>query len=457
MSKEVGLANKLLKKFLENYSGVKHIDSTLNLCDWNKLSTDSRKIKRGDIFISLDGENYKGDNFVGDAFNSGAKFCITSNNLNIEKQIIVNSTHEFIQDFASYIITNTKELKRFAITGTNGKTTTKELLSNILSPRFNVLASEGNFNNQIGVPLTIFNLTNKHEVLINEMGTNSHGEIEKLSRIARPDYATITNIGMGHTEGLVNKDNIFIEKSNITKNFNEDSLFSFNLDDKFIVDFYNKINCKKITYAINNKADLNAVNVSNDFYNFDIKYKKHLYKINLRAPGINNIYNSLCAASLAIQTNMEMKEIVNGINSFEGINNRFKIIKLKNENVVINDTYNANPDSTIRAINMTNSIFPTKRKIAILGSMLELGVKSSEEHQSVSSEIKKNKFLELYSYGPNSADYKKNLDKNTGFIALKNHNEIKKYINLNSIKNTVILIKGSRGMKMEKILISLGL
>ena len=154
---------------------------------------------------------------------------------------------------------------------------------------------------------------------------------------------------------------------------------------------------------------------------------------------------------------MNIQEIVNGINSFDGISNRFKIINLKNDNVIINDTYNANPDSTIRAIEMTNKIFYKKKKIAILGSMLELGEESSKEHQSVSSYLKKNEFKEVYSYGPNSNDYKKNLDKNTNFIELKNHSEIEKYINLNSTQNTVILVKGSRGMKMEKILISLGL
>ena len=289
------------------------------------------------------------------------------------------------------------------------------------------------------------------------MGTNSHGEIEKLSKIAKPDFATITNIGTGHTEGLKNKKNIFYEKSNITKYFNKNSLFSFNLDDEFIKSFYKKIDCGKITYGINNEADLKAVNISNDFTNFDIKYKKSFYSVKLKAPGLNNIYNSLCSASLAMQTDMNIQEIVNGINSFDGISNRFKIINLKNDNVIINDTYNANPDSTIRAIEMTNKIFYKKKKIAILGSMLELGEESSKEHQSVSSYLKKNEFKEVYSYGPNSNDYKKNLDKNTNFIELKNHSEIEKYINLNSTQNTVILVKGSRGMKMEKILISLGL
>ena len=159
MPEEINLANSLLKVFLKNYKGVKYIDSKINLYDWNTISTDSRKIKKGDIFISLNGENFKGDNFIIDAFKLGAKFCITSKESKGKNQIIVASTLGFIHDFASYIIEATTRLKKFAITGTNGKTTTKELLKNILLQKFNVLASEGNFNNQIGVPVSYTHLT----------------------------------------------------------------------------------------------------------------------------------------------------------------------------------------------------------------------------------------------------------------------------------------------------------
>ncbi|MBT3475782.1 UDP-N-acetylmuramoyl-tripeptide--D-alanyl-D-alanine ligase [bacterium] len=457
MSKEILLAKIKLNEFLKNYKGLAYSSSNIELGNFNNISTDSRKINKGDIFIALDGENFRGHNFISEALGNGAEFCISTKKSNAPKQIIVNSTLDFIQDFAGYLIKSNSKLKTYGITGTNGKTSTKEILRNIMSKQFNVLATHANLNNQIGLPLTIFNLSNKHQVLILEMGTNSKGEIKNLAKIAKPNFATITNIGKGHTEGLIDKKNIFLEKSDITNYFHSKSAFSFNLDDEFMNNFYSKLNCRKISYGITNSADVTAQNIQNDFSSFNLKYRDSNYPVKLKAPGINNIYNSLCSAALAIIANVEIESIISGINSFEGIENRFRIINLKKGNVIINDTYNANPDSTVRAIEMVKEMFPEKKKIAILGSMLELGETSGLEHQAISEQIKLNNFNELFSYGNNAADYSKNLDSNTTFVALENHSDIKKHINLNSIDNTVILVKGSRGMKMEQIFSSLDL
>ena len=457
MSKETLLTKKKLANFIKKSNDVTYIDSNIRLNNFNNISTDSRKISKGDIFIALDGENFEGHNFISEALSNGAEFCISAKRNSSHKQITVNSTLDFIQHFAGYLIESTPKLKTFGITGTNGKTSTKEILKNIISKQFNVLATHGNLNNQIGLPLTIFNLTDMHEFLILEMGTNSKGEIENLAKIAKPHFATITNIGKGHTEGLINKKNIFFEKLNITKYFDEQSTFSFNMDDKFINDFYSKLNCKKISYGIINEADVTAKNISDNFSSFNLCYKNSNYPISLKAPGLNNIYNSLCSATLAIAANIEIELIISGINSFQGIENRFRITNLTRGNIIINDTYNANPDSTVRAIEMVKKMFPEKKKIAILGSMLELGKESALEHQKISEQIKLNDFDELFSYGDNSDDYNKNLDLKTKFIALESHSDIKKHINLNSLDNTVILVKGSRGMKMEKIINSLGL
>jgi|TARA_B110000263_G_scaffold54225_1_gene45629 UDP-N-acetylmuramoyl-tripeptide--D-alanyl-D-alanine ligase len=457
MSKKNKLANILMEDFIKDYKKILYLDPKLKAKNFRNISTDSRKIEKGDIFVALDGENFKGNQFIPDALNKGAEFCISSERNKFPKQIIVDSTLSFIQDLASYIINKNKNLKVFGITGTNGKTSTKEILNKILSLKYNVLSTEGNYNNQIGMPLTILNLEEENEVLILEMGTNSVGEIEKLAEIARPDFAIITNIGKGHTEGLLNKENIFKEKSNITKYFSTESTFSFNLDDKFLANFYSKLECEKITFGITSDAEIRACNISSTFSSFDLNYKGTSLPVKIKSPGINNIYNSLASASLGIKAGMELSQIVEAIGGFEGINNRFKITELKKGNIIIDDTYNANPDSMLRAIEMTNKIFPKKRKIAILGSMLELGESSSIEHQSISSQIKANKFDQLYAYGDHSDDYVKNLDLSTVFIRLYDHSEIKKYIDLNSLDNTVILVKGSRGMKMEKIFNFLGL
>ena len=457
MSKEFKIINAKLKNFVLGYNEIVSYDPSIKFENFNNISTDSRDINKNDLFIALNGDNFKGHEFVPDVIKKGASFFVTEEATKQPKQILVKSTLNFIQDFATYILNDVQDLKIFGITGTNGKTTTKEILTNIFKQHFNILATKGNLNNQIGLPLTIFNLKNTHEILVLEMGTNSKGEIEKLAKIAKPQFGTITNIGKGHTEGLINKKNIFLEKSNITKYFNSDSVFAFNMDDEFINMFFSKFKYKKISYGIKNKADIRAENIEEGYSKFNLIYRNNKYPVTLKAPGINNIYNSLCSASLAIQSGLDMELIIEGIKSFEGINNRFKIIKLPNENIIINDTYNANPDSTIRAIEMTNEIFPEKKRVAILGSMLELGETSSLEHTKIGEYLENNKFAEFYCYGNNSLDYKKNLSSNIKFVEIIDHSEIKKYIDLNSIENTVILVKGSRGMKMERIFTSLGL
>ena len=449
------LVNLLIENFIDQYDGLVYRDPNIKLDSFNKISTDSRTINDGDLFIALDGENFSGDKFVEEALENGAEYFITHNQIGCSKEIVVDSTLKFIQEFAAYIIKNFKKLKVFGITGTNGKTSTKEILNCILSKRYKVLSNIGNLNNQIGVPLTIFRLEESHEILILEMGTNSEGEIFNLAQIARPSYATITNIGNGHTEKLINKESILEEKSNIYHFFDSDSVFCFNFDDDLIRPRFNHLNSKKISFGITNDAEVMARKISSDFSSFSMCYDKKQVQITLKAPGINNIYNSLCSASLAIKAGVDLETVAAGIESFEGIKNRFKIIELKNKNVIINDTYNANPDSMQKAIEMTSKIFQSKKKIAILGDMLELGKISEEEHIKIGNHLAINGFSELYSFGDKAENYAKKINKGVVYGKLKNHSEIKKYINLDSTTNTVILVKGSRGMRMEKIFDSL--
>ena len=455
MSKDDKLANLYFYDFVKNYEGTLKIDPQLDLSKFNSISTDTRTIKKGDIFVALNGENFKGGNFTGHAIQKGANFFITDTKTQIENGIVVKSSNKFLEDFASFIIQKSKNLKVFGITGTNGKTTTKELLTSILSKKFAVLSNKGNLNTLIGLPMTIINLEQAHRVLVVEMGTNSKGEIVKLAEISKPNFATITNIGKGHTEKLINEKTIFEEKKNITNFFNQSCVFAFNFDNHFLKDFFSKIDCNKITFAIKEKADVFARNISDDFSKFDLCFSNQVVNIKLRAPGINNIYNSLCSSSLAIKAGVDLNLIKRGIEEFNGINNRFKIINLKNNNVIINDTYNANPNSMSSAIEMTNRIFSEKKKIAVLGDMLELGKISKNEHTKIGQELSSKGFNEVYAFGPNSKNYLKGLNKEIKFFEITSHSNIKRHINLNSLTNTVILVKGSRGMRMEKIFDSL--
>tara|TARA_B100000029_G_scaffold191601_1_gene189419 strand:- start:30992 stop:32365 length:1374 start_codon:yes stop_codon:yes gene_type:complete len=455
MSERNKILNLHFKDFVKSYKGVLKVDPKVNLSDFNTISTDSRTIKKDDVFLALKGDSFDGNKFANEAIAKGCKFFITEDK-NIDKGgILVDSTTKFLENLASFLITKNKNIKIFGITGTNGKTTTKELLSSILSKKFKILSTKGNFNNLIGLPLTIMNLTNNHEALVLEMGTNSEGEIRRLANIARPQFATITNIGKGHTEKLKNEKTVFHEKKDIACFFNSDSIFSFNFDNRFLKDYFLEIECKKISFGIKNKADVSANNISTNYSEFDLCYNKKNIKINLMAPGVHNIYNCLCSASLSIMAGLELEQIKNGIEEFAGIDNRFKIIKLKNGNVIINDTYNANPNSMQSAIEMTSKIFSTKEKIAILGDMLELGDLAEDEHIKIGKEISDNGFKELYAYGDNSENYSINLKETTRFIKILEHSQIIDFIDLDSITNTVILVKGSRGMRMEKIFDSL--
>lgn len=457
MPEENRLLNLHFENFIKSYSGLLKIDSRIDLTHFNTLCTDSRKINKNDIFLALSGENFDGNEFVNESIEKGCKFFITENPSHINGGILVKSTLEFLEDIAKFLINVNRDIKVFGITGTNGKTTTKELLSLMLSKKFNVLSTKGNFNNLIGLPLTIINLEDKHDVLVLEMGTNSEGEIRKLADIARPGFATITNIGKGHTEKLKNEKKVFQEKKDISFFFDSKSVFAFNFDDEFLRNYSSDINCNKISFGIVNQADLVAKNISTDFSKFNLVFEGKSEEVCLQAPGINNIYNSLCSASLGIMAGLELKEIKAGLEEFAGLDNRFRIIELMNENIIINDTYNANPNSMCSAIEMTTKIFPNKDKVAILGDMLELGAISEIEHIKVGQEIAKNGFKELYAYGPNSENYLKGLGNEVPFFKLSNHSNIKDFIDLDSISNTVILVKGSRGMRMEKIFSSLNI
>ncbi len=455
MSEDNKLASLYFEEFIKNYEGTISINPRLNLHEFNSISTDTRTIEKGNLFLALDGENFHGSKFVDISIQKGASFFVSDNKAQAGNGILVKSSNEFLEDFAAFIVQKSKDLKIFGITGTNGKTSTKDLLKLILSKKFEVLATKGNLNNLIGLPLTILNLKKTDKVLVLEMGTNSKGEIERLANIARPGFATITNIGKGHTEKLEDEKTVFEEKKNIAKFFNQECVFAFNLDDYFLKNYFSEINCNKISFGIQANADVVAKNIADDFSRFDLCFLDQLVSVNLKAPGINNIYNSLCSASLALKAGLEMDTIREGIEEFDGISNRFKIINLDNDNLIINDTYNANPNSMLAAIEMTNKIFPGKKKIAILGDMLELGKISRDEHVKIGDAIVRNNFEELYTLGKHSGDYREGIDKKIKCINIRNHQDIKDYINLSSLANTVILVKGSRGMRMENVFDSL--
>ncbi len=442
---------KYLKQFIDNYDEVISTSNDFRFEEINELSTDSRYLNKGDLFIALKGENFNGNDYINESIFKGASLCISDENEK-KKTISVKSTQRFIEDYSIYILNIMKNIKIIGITGTNGKTSTKELTNSILGLKFVTHSTKGNLNNKIGLPLTILNMNEDTEVLILEMGTNDIGEIGKLVDIANPDVATITNIGKGHTLKLKNRETIFKEKFSIVKNFNSSSCFAFNLDDDYMKKEYLRSNLNKISFSIKADSDVRAENLSDDYQTFTLVYKDKKTKINLKAKGINNIYNSLCASSIALFFKMNLEDIKIGIERYQGISNRFNIIDSENNNTIINDTYNANPNSMQSAIEMTSQIFSKKHKIAILGDMLELGDIEQIEHTKIGEILAINKFDQVFIYGNNYINYKNGINEDLEIIEISDHSEITNFIDLKKISNTVILIKGSRGSKMENIL-----
>jgi len=424
-------------------------------CDFviSEITTDSRKAGVNMLFVPIAGENNDGHDYIGNAFENGADVVITHRNIpaRADKNIIkVEDTRIALGDIAKYY-KNKYNLPTVAITGSVGKTTTKDMISSVLTMKYNTLKTQGNFNNDIGLPLTVFRLCDKHEAAVLEMGMSHFGEIHYLASIAKPDIAVITNIGMSHIENLGSQENIYRSKMQICDFFESDELLIVNGDDKFLNNKVNGINIK--TYGINNKdCDLVAENIENfglEGSKFTVKVDGKDYEITIKVPGEHNIYNAMAAILVGRKMDIEMKDIIDGIREFRLTGMRMEI-KNFGRITVIDDCYNSAPDSiraALKVLQNTNA----KRKVAILGDVLEMGEFAEKE---------------LYDIGVNdcTVDTLITVGENAKFIAkgaelsgvediykFENTDEAIAFINDFIEKGDNILVKASRGMHFEGI------
>lgn len=425
----------------------------------NKVVIDSRKIVKGCLFVAIKGEKYDGHNFVEESIKKGAS-AVLINKKNLNKYENINSpiitVPDTIKAYGELANKWRKKLnaKVIGLTGSAGKTTTKEIISTLLSEKYNVLKTEANNNNHIGVPLTIFNSNEKHEVLVLELGTNHIGEIYYTSKIAEPDIALITNIGSSHLEFLINKNGVLKEKSDLFRITDRmKGIICINNDDKLL----NKESKKyknTITFGLKKGSNVKGKTVSENGNNslLKIKYKKKEFVSELPLLGEHNISNYLAAVTISLITGLKEKHIINGtkkVNSYKG---RLEL-KVKNNIKIIDDTYNANPESMKAALNVLKNLNNNKKKIAILGDMFELGEKSVEYHSELGKYIKKIKPDSLYTIGK----LMKNLHSSLNGAKFEhkhfsNRKSLENFIIKNDFDNSVILFKGSRGMKMEEFL-----
>ena len=353
-----------------------------------QVSTDSRNITPGCLFIPLEGERFDGHSFINSALEAGAAGCLTAREresyLPGKFYIKVRSTQRALWELARYY-KKLFPIPFIAVTGSVGKTTTKDMTAAVLGARFCVHKTEGNFNNDIGVPLTLLRLEAQHEVCVVELGMDHAGEIDNLARLVEPDMALITNIGDAHIENLGSRENIFKAKCEIFPHLKRDGLAILNGDDPLLAALEGTLAQRTVFVGEGEGLDYTARDLSSDGAGHlfcRVKTPRSQFEANIPALGSHMIYPTLMAAAAAEALGMAPDEIVRGIGAFLPTKMRMNIVRCKGDIVILNDAYNANPQS-MRAAAAVLGDAQGRRKVAVVGDMKELGPGSEQFHRAV--------------------------------------------------------------------------
>lgn len=418
----------------------------------NKVSTDTRTIENGSLFVALKGENFNGNKFVSKAEENGAVCAIVSEKVDCNiPYIIVDNTLFALGKIANHY-KNQFKIPFIAVTGSVGKTSTKEVIASVLGKKFNVHKTDKNFNNEIGLPHTLFNLNKKHEVSVVEMGMNNFGEIERLASIAVPSIGVITNVGTAHIENLGSREGILKAKMEITSGFDKDSILIVNGDDDYLKNINNKP-YKVIKVSLNGNGDYNAydlVDLGEYGIEFKVNYKGNEEIIKVNSPGVYNVYNALISIAIGEILEMDINDIKEGIKDFVPCGMRMNIQTLKNGVKIIADCYNANPESMKASLGVLSS-FKGNKKIAVLGDMFELGDYAEKGHRETGI-YARDKADMLIAIGENA---KYIYDEAKEYIDCKhfiNKEDAEKYLLQKLEPKDIVLVKASRGMKLETVI-----
>ena len=422
-----------------------------------KYSIDTRYIKSGDMYIGIKGENLDGNDFIEEALEKGAIGCITDSkyyNLDLKKWhnkiiIEVDNSVKALQDIASYVRMQ-YAIPVIGITGSVGKTSTKDLIASVVGRKYKVLKTEGNLNNHIGLPLTLLNLDNQEAVVV-EMGMSHLGEISILSKIARPTISVITNVGTSHLGNLGSRENILKAKLEILDGMNKDGILLINNDNDLLHNWYINNSFKNTyTYGIDNASTYTAKDIVVDTYSSSFKINNK--KIFVNIPGKHFVYNALSAFAIGKLLNIDEDEIINGISEFTLTSKRMEIRNISNNSILIEDYYNASFESISMALDVLSKLKNAK-KIAVLGDVLELGDFSDEVHKKIGKEVYKihpDVLITVGNAAKNIANQAKMLGLEHVYICENNCDAVKCLQN-EIIENTAILIKASHGMNFGEI------
>ncbi|WP_419726741.1 UDP-N-acetylmuramoyl-tripeptide--D-alanyl-D-alanine ligase [Terrisporobacter petrolearius] len=425
----------------------------------NDIVIDSRKASKENAFVAIVGENLDGHDFINLAINQGCKTIIKNkdNNVDIENKEInvieVSNTEVAFGDIAR-LYKNKFEIPFIAVTGSVGKTTTRDMVYSTISAKYNSLKNVGNLNNQFGVPLTLFNLNKEHECAVIEMGMSGFNEIEYLVNIVNPQIGIISNIGYSHVEHLGSRDGIFKAKMEITTNFDENSLLIVNGDDdclKTLKDKHLVYKLKTFGFEKDNDIYCESFEMDEDNINFIAVIDGKREEFFIPTVGKHNIYNAMAAILVGINLNMTLEEIKDGLKNFQCTKNRLDIIK-SNNLTIIDSVYNASIDSMTAALNILGRY--KSRRVAILGDMFEMGEFAEFGHRQVGKAALNNVDI-LISIGKDSEFIVKELKENNMNPDNLYHFETKEEAieKLDDIikENDTILVKASRGMHLEKV------
>lgn len=428
------------------------------------FSKDTRQINEGDVYVGIKGEKFDGSLFYEEALKQGAKVCLLEE-IELQEEIYQNyqdvtiitvkDTLKALQKLASYK-RSLYDIPVIAITGSVGKTSTKDMVASVVMQSYHVLKTQGNYNNQIGLPLTILGLKD-HTALVVEMGMSEAGEISKLTNIAKPNICVITNVGTAHIGNLGSRENILKAKLEILEGLSKDGTLVINNDN----DLLHKWNMENNTYqvidfGIENQSKVMAKDINLKEYesNFLTNINGETVEVTVPVSGVHFVYNALCAICVGETLHISKEHILKGIKEFELSKNRMEIIENEDGVKIINDCYNANFDSmkaSIESLSRMNA----KQKIAVLGDMLELGEYSKDLHEKVGTEVAKNKIDLLITVGKEAKNIAKQaimegMDQDKTY-QLETIEEAIRIIKEQSQKGDAILVKASNGMNFKRI------
>ncbi len=458
---------KITAKDLQKLTGAELINKELlKRRPISGVTTDSRAVRKNDLFFALKGEKFDAHNFIDDVVRGEAAAVVVHREWAQNHEpafrtfpcafVIVNDTTTAFGELAR-IYRRKFDIPVIAVGGSNGKTTTKEMITAVLSTKYGVLSTEGNLNNHIGVPQTLFRLTPKHDVAVVEIGTNHFGELRYLCGIAEPTHGIITNIGKEHLEFFVDEEGVAKEERELFAYLSETGGTAFvNADDPYLAEDCSALR-RSICYGTSSAADIRAKRIEQNELgqsSFRVVWQKKNIEcaIRLAVPGRHNVVNALAAASIGLKLKVKPKKIAAALRSFSSASKRMEVLS-SNGIIILNDTYNSNPDSVIAALHTLQSFTTSGKKIVVLGDMRELGDASKREHTNIGVVASEMKFDRLYTFGPFSKYTSE------AFGPAARHWETKEELSA-ALRSTlthgdVVLIKGSRGMKMEEVVAAL--